>query len=155
AVGLDDHARLRAQRLLPLPEEELLAVALEGDLDEVRHDRNLHHGGSHSVTIPMRRNFSRRRRTSLSGFTRRRSSSAFTSASCSALAAAAWSMCAPPKGSGITSSITPNSRRSDAVMRSACAARSFISGLLPSFHSMAAQPSTVITEYTAFSNIST
>ena len=35
AVGLDDHARLRRRRRVVLPEEELFAVAFEGDLDQV------------------------------------------------------------------------------------------------------------------------
>src|SRR5215207_6939213 len=58
-------------------------------------------------------------------------------------------------GSGTTSSTTRSSTRSCAVMRSAVAAFSRISWLLPSFQRIAAQPSTVITEYTAFSSIST
>ena len=37
AIGLDDHRRVKRRRLLALPEEELLPIALEGDFDEVSH----------------------------------------------------------------------------------------------------------------------
>ena len=34
AVGVDDHRRLERRRLVVLPQEEVLSVALEGDFDE-------------------------------------------------------------------------------------------------------------------------
>src|ERR1700693_4043333 len=60
----------------------------------------------------------------------------FCSASSSNVAAVSWSVWAPPLGSGTMPSIQPNSSKSTAVMRSACAASSF---LVESRHIMAAQ----------------
>ena len=37
AIALDDHGRAAARRLGAVPAEEVAAVALEGDLDEVGH----------------------------------------------------------------------------------------------------------------------
>jgi hypothetical protein len=37
SVGIDDDPGLERQRLRAFPEEELLSVALEGDLHDVRH----------------------------------------------------------------------------------------------------------------------
>jgi hypothetical protein len=37
AVDFDDHGRASRERLFAFPEEEFLAVAFEGDLDEVGH----------------------------------------------------------------------------------------------------------------------
>src|SRR5438094_4791685 len=81
AVGVDDDAGLERRKLLGLPEEEILAVALEGDFDDGRH---------YSANWPILRYFSSRRRTSLSGLRRLRSSSWRMSASCSALAVSSW-----------------------------------------------------------------
>ena len=58
AVGVDDDARVERRHLVAFPQEEVFSIALERDFDEVRH---------YSKNCPMRRNLSRRRRTSLSG----------------------------------------------------------------------------------------
>src|SRR6185437_721563 len=60
AIHLDDHGRFDARRLLAIPEEELLALALERNLHQMRSQY-------HSLNSPIERNFSRRRRTSFSG----------------------------------------------------------------------------------------
>ena len=76
AIGLDEDGLSHRDRRVAVPREECLAVAPEGDFDELRAG-----GRGHSATWPMRRNFSRRRRTSRSGLRRRSSSSCATSAS--------------------------------------------------------------------------
>ncbi len=73
AVRVHDHRRAARGRLIGLPEEKLLSIALERDLDEMGH--------GYSAYCPIRKNFSRRRRTSLSGLSRRSSSSCRTSVS--------------------------------------------------------------------------
>src|SRR5579883_468658 len=92
-VRLHHDRRLRRWRLVALPGEELLSVPLEGDLDQVHPGKlaapsHLAEGAAaYSWNWPMRTNFSRRRRTSLSGLRWRRSSRFRTSACWSALAA--------------------------------------------------------------------
>ena len=63
AIDRDNHRRLQRRRLLRLKLEEDAPIALELDFDQMRSDR----GVRHSVNAPILRNFSRRRRTSLSG----------------------------------------------------------------------------------------
>jgi hypothetical protein len=100
-VGVDDHCRLERRRLVGLPEEEVLSISLERNLYEMRHESwwtggqvDRWTGGPvrrstvHSKYCPIRRNFSLRRRMSLSGLCRRRSSSWRTSVSCRFAAAA-------------------------------------------------------------------
>ena len=69
AISLDDHPRLERRCRLLLPLEEFFTLAPKGDFDEVRHEC-----ATYSVNCPMRKNFSRRRRTNLSGLNLRSSS---------------------------------------------------------------------------------
>ena len=64
----------------------------------------------------MRMNFSRRRRTSLSGLSRRSSSSCLHSVSRTALAVVSWSACPPPGGAHANHEVTATAVR-DALVR--------------------------------------
>ena len=83
AVGFNDHPRLERRCRLLLPLKEFFAIAPKGDFDEMRHECAIY-----SVNCPMRKNFSRRRRTNLSGFNLRSSSRFRMSASRNDAAAA-------------------------------------------------------------------
>ena len=85
ALDLHDHRRLEWRRRLSGPGEECASIALEFDLDQLRRDGC----GGHSWNAPILRYFSRRRRTSLSGFNRRSSSMCLSTVSCTAVAVSA------------------------------------------------------------------
>ena len=96
-----------------------------------------------SERLPIWRNFWRRALRIASGFMPSNSSSISPIASPTRRIASSRSRCAPPRGSGITRSMTPSAKRSPAVRRSASAASRIFSA---SFHRIEAQPSGEITE---------
>src|SRR6185437_4070330 len=159
AIRLDDDRAASRRRRLAFPPEELFTVTAKRYFNEMHCaglrrvwagpracPRQVRRTRVHSAHCPILRYFCLRRLTNRSGRSLRSSSRLVLSTSASERAAASWLACAPPSGSGTISSITRISSRSGDVMRSAFAARSRISGDLPSFQRIAAHPSTVMTE---------